>query len=179
MEKLERRYGPELPFFIYERRFWKRPYGRFLMAGLDEGPEDFVPSKDRVLIKAVEFSSPGFWEFLGKLVIWETARKYINDCDERRKDREWREKQQKDAGDIENVSKLLDVAERLKAMGHPDSVVNGVINRYVMAPLDRLVKRINLGPFKNPRVLPYRPPSNPENAPPNNPEGPPGQKMME
>jgi hypothetical protein len=50
----------------------------------------------------VQLTSPGFWDFLGKLMPLETIRQYLNDRHERAKDREYRNEAEEKRLDLEN-----------------------------------------------------------------------------
>lgn len=45
---------------------------------------------NELMVETVQFSSPGFWEFLGSINPLEVIRTYLNDRHERKKDLEWR-----------------------------------------------------------------------------------------
>ena len=62
----------------------------------------FVAPRDRLRIHSVRLSSPGFWEFWGKLNPLEVIRQYLSDRHERRKDREYREEADKERLHLEN-----------------------------------------------------------------------------
>src|SRR5208282_3632304 len=62
----------------------------------------FVAPRDRLRIHSVTLSSPGFWEFFGKLNPLEVIRQYLTYRHEQRKDREYREAAEKNKLNLEN-----------------------------------------------------------------------------
>jgi hypothetical protein len=97
---------------------------------------------NRLVLSAVELSSPGFWEFLGVLNPLETIRKYLGERHERRKDREYREPLEAQKLALENQELANRVIERrieiLKKAAVPDHVIATYINELVHRPLEAL-----------------------------------------
>jgi hypothetical protein len=90
----------------------------------------------------VTLSSPGFWEFLGKLNPLEVIRQYLTDRHEQRKDREYREAAEKNKLNLEN--QLLEnrvIRERIqmaKEMGATEEDLTPLVNVLVCRPLSKL-----------------------------------------
>ncbi|WP_298510131.1 hypothetical protein [uncultured Kordia sp.] len=61
-----------------------------------------VPSADRLFLNRVSISSPGFWEFLGKLNVFEQLRLYLNERHERKKDRDYRNRNEQKKSELSN-----------------------------------------------------------------------------
>jgi len=72
---------------------------------LDAQLVGFIKNSDigrELTIDSVRFSSPGFWEFLGRLNPLDVIRVYINDRHERLKDNNWRD-------DLSRREKILEI----------------------------------------------------------------------
>jgi hypothetical protein len=107
-----------------------------------EASSGMVLPTDRLVLSAVELSSPGFFEFLGSLNPLEVIRKYLVDRHERRKDREYKEGLEAQRLSLEN-QRLANgvIAERidiLKKLGVPDPVIASIVNHLVYRPLEDL-----------------------------------------
>lgn len=108
-------------------------------------PDDLasaVPRADRLLVKSVQLSSPGFWEFIGKLNPLEVFRQYLNDRHERRKDHEYRESAEERRLALENLERENDVLrERIaiaRDLGATDRDLAPLLNELVYRPLQAL-----------------------------------------
>jgi hypothetical protein len=101
-----------------------------------------VPPMERLLLTAVEFHSPGIWEFIGKLNPLEVIRLAINDAHERRKDREYRETAEQRRLELENAIReaglLKEQIELAKAMGATKNDLRELLDGLVYRPLLRL-----------------------------------------
>lgn len=101
-----------------------------------------VPHSEQLVLFAVQLSSPGFWEFLGKLNPLEVIRQYLNDRHERRKDREYRESAERRRLTLENLSlenRVLSERMRLaKELGASDQDLAPLLNELVYKPLTAL-----------------------------------------
>ena len=71
-----------------------------------------VGQEGPVILTRVQSRSPGFWEFLGALNLFEVMRHYLQDRHERRKDRSYREADEARKNELENTLLELDVLER-------------------------------------------------------------------
>jgi hypothetical protein len=98
-----------------------------------------VPPRDRLLLKAVNLESPGFWDFMGTLNPLEVIRQYLNDRHERRKDREYREAAEARRLELEN--RLLEnrvIQERIEIarhLGATEQDLTPLLNEFVYRPL--------------------------------------------
>jgi hypothetical protein len=104
----------------------------------------FVAPRNRLRIQSVTLSSPGFWEFVGKLNPLEVIRQYLSDRHERRKDREYREEAEKERLHLEN--QLLEnrvIRERVqlaREVGATDDDLTPLMNVLVGKPLSKLAQ---------------------------------------
>ena len=94
-----------------------------------------VLRSEQIVLSSVQLSSPGFWEFLGKLNALEVIRQYLNDRHERRKDREYRESAERRRLTLENLSlqnRVLSERLRLaKELGASDQDLAPLLNELV------------------------------------------------
>jgi hypothetical protein len=101
-----------------------------------------VPPTERLILAAVELSSPGAWEFLGNLNPLEVVRKYLNDRHERRKDRDYRERAEERRLQLENLRTENEVLEQririAKELGATESDLAPLLNELVIKPLNAL-----------------------------------------
>ena len=71
-----------------------------------------INSKSRLRVEAVEIGSPDFLSFIGKLLPFESIRKYLQDRHERRKDREYREAADVRKLNLDNEMKTKEIEDR-------------------------------------------------------------------
>ena len=101
-----------------------------------------VPPRHRLILHAARLESPGSWEFVGALNPLEVLRQYLNDRHERRKDKDYRNENEKRRQELENS--LLEnkvVKERIemaKSIGVTDQDLTPLLNELVYKPLRRL-----------------------------------------
>ncbi|ENM3796771.1 hypothetical protein NTH45_003415 [Vibrio cholerae] len=90
-------------------------------------------------IIGVEFHSPGFWEFLGKLNPLEVLRQYLNDRHERKKDEDYRNTLEKEKLGIENDILKLEftrqVIEVARQTGHSEEEIRSIVRDQIVIPL--------------------------------------------
>jgi len=102
---------------------------------------NLILPRDRLRLFAVQLSSPGFWQFLGKLNPLEVIRQFLQDRHERRKDREYREDADRHRLDLENA--ILEnkvIKERIaiaRKLGATDENLAPLLNRFIV-PLRRI-----------------------------------------
>lgn len=116
-----------------------------------------VRDDDRLVLRAVELASPGFWEFLGKLNPLEVLRLYLKDRHERRKDREYREAAEREQMYWENkqrqlgvVDQALDIARKHGATDHELQLLR---ERFLIQPLEELGSYQDRGVISEPAFL--------------------------
>jgi len=106
-----------------------------------EEVSSLVPHSEQLVLSAVQLSSPGFWEFLGKINPLEVIRIYLNDRHERRKDREYRESAEERRLRLENlklenevISGRVKIAKELGATDRDLApLLNGLVNKPLLA----------------------------------------------
>lgn len=117
----------------------------------------FVPTSEQLVLSAVRLSSPGFWEFFGRLNPLEVLRQYLNDRHERRKDREYRESAEQRRLALENLklenSVLLERVRLMKELGATDSDLAPLLNALVFKPLTALDRYQDRGAIENAELL--------------------------
>ncbi len=104
--------------------------------------EKVVLPSDRLVISKVNIQSPGFWEVLGSLNPLQQIREYLKDRHERQKDKEFRNKQEKEKGELDLeeqrnkiISQRIDI---LKSLGHSETEIRQLVMVMVTQPLNRL-----------------------------------------
>ena len=122
-------FHPEIPFYFF-RENWR------------EFPPEFLWREKRLVLQTARFESPGFWEFLGKLNPLEQIRLYLNDRHERRKDNEYRKRQEEEAADWAIEAQKTEVmrkkVELAKEMGATDEEIRMLFRSAVEPSLQRL-----------------------------------------
>lgn len=115
-------------------------------------PEEYI------YISKVQFSSPGFWEFLGKLNPLETIREYLKDRHIRVKDKKFAWDQEKRRGELEIEEKRFSIIEKkirlLKQLGYTDTQIREMSMEYFYSPLGSLNQHIDTGRITDIEFLP-------------------------
>ena len=115
-----------------------------------------VPHSEQLVLSAVQLSSPGFWEFLGKINPLEVIRLYLNDRHERRKDRVYRESAEERRLRLENLKLENEViASRVKIakeLGATDRDLAPLLNELVNKPLLALDRHQDKGVIENAEI---------------------------
>lgn len=99
-------------------------------------------------IYKVKFSSPGFWEFLGKINPLEVIRLYLKDRYERQKDKHFLEievEQKKVELEILKTTLIKDRIEVFKEHGLNEKEIKALVTKYVIEPLKSLNEYQNNG----------------------------------
>ena len=105
--------------------------------------------EDRLRLVAVEFHSPGFWEFIGNCNPLNVLRQYLNDQHEREKDFDYRnyEEQRKlaianDSGETENAHRRLELIDKYiatcRSANVPENIIQANVIEHATSPLKRL-----------------------------------------
>lgn len=109
----------------------------------------FVAESDTLILQGARLQSPGFWDFLGKLNPLEVMREYLNDRHERRKDRDYRERAEKEKLWLDNLRrKNTVVRERIelaRQLGATEQDLAPLLKVLVHEPLQRLDKHQDRG----------------------------------
>ncbi len=124
---------------------------------------DVVIPDDRLRVHRVEISSPGVWEFLGALSPIVQLREYAKDRHERRKDKEWREAQERremvlenekrerevQKMDLQNIqlrdSILNEQANLLISLGYTEEQIRRLLNAHYFGPMSHLEHHFDSG----------------------------------
>jgi hypothetical protein len=121
-----------------------------------EGIATFVPRSEQLVLSGVQLSSPGFWDFLGKLNPLEVIRQYLNDRHMRRQDREYRESAEKRRLALENLKLENEViADRVriaKEIGATDKDFTPLLNELVYKPLAALDRHQDRGVIEHAEI---------------------------
>lgn len=93
--KYRRRYFDYPPFFLFHYPI----YG------------NWISKDDSLYISKISISSPGFWEFLGKIMPLRQLREYLNERHERQKDRQYKNKleEEKIRSDNERQRRMVEM----------------------------------------------------------------------
>lgn len=90
-------------------------------------------------LTAVRFSSPGFWEVLGSLNPLLQIREWVNDSHERRKDRQYRERNEDNRQRIEleqlQIKVVSDKVRLLREVGVPEDEIRITVRHLLLYPL--------------------------------------------
>jgi hypothetical protein len=132
------------PIFAFDPFGWPSPptrVGRLFSSWppSQEAIASVIPTRDRLVLRAARFESPGFWEFLGTLNPLEVIRQYLKDRHERKRDQAYRDAAEARRLELENH--LLEnrvIRERVelaKSLGASDSDLVPLINELVYRPL--------------------------------------------
>lgn len=138
-------HSPRYPFGLY----WEWPLARRrgFNSVRDWPPKpneiaSYVPRSEQLVLRAVQLSSPGFWEFLGTLNPLEVLRMYLSDRHERRKDVEYREDAERRKLDLENnILENRVLSERIaiaRDLGATNRDLAPLVNDLLYKPLTRL-----------------------------------------
>jgi hypothetical protein len=107
-----------------------------------------LPS-DRLVISKVNIQSPGFWEFLGSLNPLQQIREYLKDRHERKKDNEYRSRQEEELAELEIVERRDNIVNgrivTLKELGYSDVEIRQFVTAMVIEPLNRLGRHQDRG----------------------------------
>lgn len=121
------------------RKFGHRPARNLITI---RHPDKIVLPEDRLRISRVVVESPGFWEFLGSLNPLEVLRKYLCDRHERKKDTAYRNRQEKEKGELELAKLGLEVVGEeisiLQSLGVPEEKIRKAQFDHVDKPLRAL-----------------------------------------
>ena len=103
---------------------------------------NIILPNDRLLVSKINIQSPGFWEFAGSVMPLQQLREYLKDRHERKKDNEYRNKQERRKGDLDILEKENGVIKQrieiLKSLGYSDLEIRTLVSALVTQPLNRL-----------------------------------------
>lgn len=116
--------------------------------------EKIILPSDRLVISKVNIQSPGFWEFLGGLNPLQQIREYIKDRHERKKDKDYRSRQEEELGELSIEEKRNNIINQridmLKKVGYSDIEIRQLVTAMVITPLKQLDKHQDNGQIEGP-----------------------------
>lgn len=116
--------------------------------------EKIVLPSDRLIISKVNIQSLGFWEVLGSLNPLQQIREYIKDRHERKKDKEYRCRQEEEIGELEIQERkdriINQRIETLRGLGYSDGEIRQFVTAMVIQPLRRLGNHQDNGQIEGP-----------------------------
>lgn len=151
---------PGYPFYVYSG--WPLGPRRAVRHIRDWPPtkeeiSSLVPHSEQIILSAVQLQSPGSWEFLGTLNPFEVIRKYLNDRHERKKDREYRNKAERERLILGNqLLKNEVIAGRLKILkeyGVTDRDIAPLLNELINKPLTALGRHQDKGVIEHAEIF--------------------------
>ena len=112
-----------------------------------------LPS-DRLFISKVNVQSPGFWEVCGSLNPLNQIREYIKDRHERKKDDQYRSRQEEEIGELEIEKRRNEIINQkidtLQRLGCSEAEIRQLVTAMVFEPLDRLGRHQDNGQIGGP-----------------------------
>jgi len=101
-----------------------------------------VLPNDRLILYKANISSPGIWEFLASLNPLEQIRRYLCDRHERRKDKKWRENEERKQMQLDNLltenAVVREKIEILEKLGFSEEQIRRSILVNLYRPLSKL-----------------------------------------
>jgi hypothetical protein len=121
-------------------------------------PENVISPEDRIRIGKVIIKSPGFWEFIGNGGPLETIREYLCDRHERKKDITYRNRQEREAAELELEKRRLEILKGkidiLKDCGIPEEKIGKAVIHHIDKPLKELDMFQDRGFAEDAKLLP-------------------------
>lgn len=115
-----------------------------------------IPQQDILLLKRVVLESPGVWEIIGSLNPMETIRKFINDHDNRKKDRDLHPHRVRSA-ELDIIEKedniFFNRINEFRKLGMSEKEIHELITKFRDKPLLKLDKYIEEGLIENAEVI--------------------------
>ena len=100
-----------------------------------------LPS-ELLVINKVNIQSPGFWEFLGSLNPLQQIREYLKDRHERKKDKNYRSRQEEELGELSIIEKKNNIVNQrigiLKELGYSEAEIRQLVSSMIIEPLNKL-----------------------------------------
>lgn len=116
--------------------------------------DKIVIPEDRLVISKVNIQSPGFWEVLGSMNPLKQIREFLKDRHERQKDKDYRNRQDEEKGNLEIEEQRNKVingrVETLRNLGYSDQEIRQLISAWVDEPLNRLGRHQDNGQIEGP-----------------------------
>lgn len=105
-------------------------------------------TEEGLILSRICIQSPGFWEFIGSLNPLEQIRKYVNDCYERQKEKEYRglDKERKELEIIKLQNSIFwEKIKLLKSIGYSEQEIRVLLEKLIILPLEKLITHQNSG----------------------------------
>ncbi len=101
-----------------------------------------IKEEDKLILRKISIQSPGFWELAGNLNPIQQIREFLKDHHERKKDKLYRMRQEKERNDLEleklRLSVISDKIEMLESIGYPKEDIKNMVESLVLKPLEKL-----------------------------------------
>lgn len=101
-----------------------------------------IKEEDKLILNKIRIQSPGLWEFIGSINPIQQIREFLKDHHERKKDRLYRMRQEKERNDLEleklRLSVISDKIEMLESIGYPKEDIKNIVESLVLKPLEKL-----------------------------------------
>jgi len=116
--------------------------------------DKIVLPSERLFISKVNIQSPGFWEVLGSLNPLQQIREYIKDRHERKKDNNYRSRQEEEIAELEIQERkdriINQRIQTLKGFGYSDIEIRQLVTTMVIQPLTKLGRYQDNGQIEGP-----------------------------
>lgn len=101
-----------------------------------------VLPEDQLVLSKVNIQSPGFWDFAGLGAMLTQIREYLKDRHERKKDKDYRNRQEEKRGDLDNQIKQTELLQKqietLRNIGYSEVEIRQMVGNLVTKPLNQL-----------------------------------------
>lgn len=111
-----------------------------------------LPTIAKTRLGAVSFNSPGFWEAIASWNPLKVLCDYLGQRHERKKDKEYRNEQEREIAELEILAKRNEVIsaqiETLKKAGFSDEEIKELLSKYISNSLENMGRKIDSGQVK-------------------------------
>ncbi len=150
----ERIYKKDKKPFFRLKEYYKNTLPNLINFQNEIDISSIVLPSDKLYISKVNIQSPGFWEVLGVLNPLQHIKEYLQDRHERKKDKQYRSRQEEELGELEISERknqiLNQQIEILKTAGYSDLEIRQFVTKMVLEPLNRLGKLQDIGQIEAP-----------------------------
>ncbi len=116
--------------------------------------ENIVPISERLYLSKVNIQSKGFWEIIGVSDVIKEIRECLKYRDEKRKDKNYRNRQQEQLGELEISEKQNSIIAQkiaiLKNLGYSELEIRQLVSTMISSPMSQLDKRQDNGQIDGP-----------------------------
>lgn len=151
------------PFFyemIYEDFLFRLPYTpKVNLLELKNNIifDEIILPHNRLQLTRVNVQSPGFWEFLGSLNPLQQLREYLKDRHERQKDTNYRNRQEEEKGDLDNILKKEGIINQridmLHKLGYNETEIRQFVFPMIVQPLNLVGRQQDNGLIETPEEI--------------------------